>query len=556
MIGLTTRLCAFRLALAFVAALPIAGPGRAETERVYRIGLLLNTHLADGINTLIVELRGLGYVEGRNLVLDWRLVESAERNAGLAAELVSLKPDILLAAGSQQVAALKRATASIPIVFVNTGDPVGLHLVDSLARPGGNITGIANYVPELAGKRLEMIGEVVPSAQRIAMLFNPLNPLSVETVRETETAASARTIVLVQAPVRSAEELPSALQRVASIPARPRRRGDRMRRREFIALLGGVAAWPLPLSAQQPDGMRRIGVLMAYGESDREGQAWVAAFREGLQKLGWTEGRNIGIDIRWPTADEELIERFAKELVALRPDLILTQNTPTTAAILRQTRTIPIIFANVFDPVSSRLVASLPRPGGNVTGFLNLEGSIAGKWLELLKEVAPRVTRVAFLFHPATAPFAEYFLNPFKAAAASFAVEAIAAPVRDTPELESAFAAQARAPYGGLIVMPDAFLNVHRAEITSLAAGYRLPAVYPYRFFAELGGLLSYGSDPLDNFRRAASYVDRILKGAMASELPVQAPVKFELVINLKTTKALGLTVAPSLLARADEVIE
>ena len=295
---------------------------------------------------------------------------------------------------------------------------------------------------------------------------------------------------------------------------------------------------------------------MAYGESDREGQAWVAAFREGLQKLGWTEGRNIGIDIRWPTADEELIERFAKELVALRPDLILTQNTPTTAAILRQTRTIPIIFANVFDPVSSRLVASLPRPGGNVTGFLNLEGSIAGKWLELLKEVAPRVTRVAFLFHPATAPFAEYFLNPFKAAAASFAVEAIAAPVRDTPELESAFAAQARAPYGGLIVMPDAFLNVHRAEITSLAAGYRLPAVYPYRFFAELGGLLSYGSDPLDNFRRAASYVDRILKGAMASELPVQAPVKFELVINLKTAKALGLTVAPSLLARADEVIE
>ncbi len=329
-----------------------------------------------------------------------------------------------------------------------------------------------------------------------------------------------------------------------------------MRRREFIALLGGVAAWPLPLSAQQPDGMRRIGVLMAYGESDREGQAWVAAFREGLQKLGWTESRNIGIDIRWPTADEELIERFAKELVALRPDLILTQNTPTTAAILRQTRTIPIIFANVFDPVSSRLVASLPRPGGNVTGFLNLEGSIAGKWLELLKEVAPRVTRVAFLFHPATAPFAEYFLNPFKAAAASFAVEAIAAPVRDTPELESAFAAQARAPYGGLIVMPDAFLNVHRAEITSLAAGYRLPAVYPYRFFAELGGLLSYGSDPLDNFRRAASYVDRILKGATASELPVQAPVKFELVINLKTAKALGLTVAPSLLARADEVIE
>ena len=200
-----------------------------------------------------------------------------------------------------------------------------------------------------------------------------------------------------------------------------------MRRREFITLIAGVAAWPLPASAEQPDRMQRIGVLMAYAQSDREGQAWVAAFREGLQKLGWTEGRNIAIDIRWPAADEELIQRFAKELVTLRPDLILTQNTPTTAAILQQTTTIPVFFANVFDPVSSGLVASLPRPRGNVTGFLNLEGSIAGKWLELLKEVAPRITRVAFLFNPATAPFAESFLNPFKAAAASFPVEAIPA---------------------------------------------------------------------------------------------------------------------------------
>ena len=330
-----------------------------------------------------------------------------------------------------------------------------------------------------------------------------------------------------------------------------------MRRREFITLLGGAAAWPLAARAQQPERMRRIGVLMGYAESDREGQAFVAAFREELQKLGWTEGRNIRIDTRWATPDDaESRQRFAKELVALQPDLILSHSTPTTAALLQQTRTIPIVFAIVSDPVGSGFVASFPRPGGNVTGFTNMEPTMAGKWLELLKEIAPRVARVAFLFNPATAPYAEYYLNPFKAAAASFAVEAIAAPVHDTSELETVVAAQAREPNGGLIVMPDTFTTAHRAEITSLAARYRLPAVYPFRFFAELGGLLSYGNDLVDNFRRAATYADRILKGAKPSELPVQAPVKFELVINLKTAKALGLTVPPASLARADEVIE
>ena len=250
------------------------------------------------------------------------------------------------------------------------------------------------------------------------------------------------------------------------------------------------------------------------------------------------------------------MQRFAKELVALQPDLILSHNTPTTAALLQQTRTIPIIFAIVSDPVGSGFVASFPRPGGNVTGFTNIEPTMAGKWLELLKEIAPRVDRVAFLFNPATAPYAEYYLGPFKAAAASLAVEAIAAPVHDTSELESVIAAQAREPNGGLVVMPDSFLVAHRAEITSLAARYRLPAVYPFRFFVELGGLLSYGNDLLDNFRRAATYADRILKGAKPSELPVQAPVKFELVINLKTAKALGLNIPMALQQRADELIE
>jgi putative tryptophan/tyrosine transport system substrate-binding protein len=330
-----------------------------------------------------------------------------------------------------------------------------------------------------------------------------------------------------------------------------------MRRREFMAVLGGAVAWPLAARAQQPDRVRRIGVLMGYAETDREGQAFVAAFREGLEKLGWTENRNMRIDYRWATPDDaDSIQRLAKELVALQPDVILSNNTPTTAAMLQQTRTIPIIFALVVDPIGSGFVVGLPRAGGNATGFIALEGSMAGKWLELLKEIAPRVTRVAFLFNPATAPYAEQFLKAFKAAAASFAVEAIVAPVHDISEFESVVASHAREPNGGLIVMPSAFATIHRMEITSLAARYRLPAVYPFRLFTELGGLLSYGNDFKDNFRRAAVYVDRILRGAKPSELPVQAPVKFELVINLKTAKALGLDVPLLLQQRADDVIE
>src|SRR3954465_4871008 len=331
-----------------------------------------------------------------------------------------------------------------------------------------------------------------------------------------------------------------------------------MRRRELITLLGGVtAAWPLTAHAQQAERIRSIGVLMALSESGPEFQGYVAALREGLQKLGWTEGRNIRIDTRWTTPDDaESRQRFAKELVALQPDLILSQTTPSTAALVQQTRTIPIVFGSVTDPVGSGFVASLPRPGGNVTGFTLMGPTIAGKWLELLKEIAPRVARVAFLFNPVTAPHFEYYLNPFKAAAASFAVEAIAAPVRDRSELDSVIAGQARAPNCGLIVMVDAFMVTHRAEITLLAARYRLPAVYSARVLTELGGLLSYGSDLVDNFRRAATYADRILKDAKPSELPVQAPVKFELVINLKTATALGLDVPWFLQQRADEVIE
>jgi putative ABC transport system substrate-binding protein len=329
-------------------------------------------------------------------------------------------------------------------------------------------------------------------------------------------------------------------------------------RRKFSTLLGGAAvAWPLVARAQQGGRIRRIGVLEGFAESNREGQERTAAFRDGLKQLGWIEGRNIRIDIRWAApGDAELIPRLAKELVALQLDLILSSSTPTTAALLNETRTIPIVFANISDPLGSGFVASYPRPGGNVTGFTNMEPTMAGKWLELLKESAPRTTRVAMLFNPATAPYAEYWLNPFKSAASALAVAGTAAPVHEASELESVIAAQAREPNGGLIVMPDSFPLDHAAAVTSLAARYWLPGVYPYRIFAELGGLLAYGNDRLDSYRRAAGYADRILKGENPGELPVQFPVKFELIVNLKAGKALGLALPPSLLGRADEVIE
>ena len=330
-----------------------------------------------------------------------------------------------------------------------------------------------------------------------------------------------------------------------------------MNRREIITLIGSAAAaWPLAARAQPGDAMRRVGILLPATADDAEYQTWIGAFLQGLQQSGWTIGRNLRIDTRWAGANVELMQRFAKEFVGLQPDLILTSSTPATAAMLQQTRTIPIIFVWVADPVGSGFVASLPRPGGNVTGFTPIEGSLGGKWVELLKEIAPRVARVTLLFNPAMATFVEGYLNPFKAAAASLGEEAILAPVHDMSELESVIAAQARELNGGLVVIPDAFTIGHRAEITLLAARYRVPAVYWSRFFAEVGGLLSYGVNPLSEFRRAASYADRILKGAKPSELPVQAPVKFELVINLKTAKALGLDVPPSLLATADEVID
>jgi putative tryptophan/tyrosine transport system substrate-binding protein len=330
-----------------------------------------------------------------------------------------------------------------------------------------------------------------------------------------------------------------------------------MKRREFITLLGAAVAGPLVARAQQPAQVRRVGMLIGYSENDPETQARLSALRQELEHLGWKEGGSVRIDYRFAPASPDEAQVFAKELVALQPDVLIGNSTPATAALLRETRTIPIVFVGVSDPVGSRFVLSIARPGGAATGFTNFEPSLIGKWLELLKEIAPGITRAAVVFNPKTAPGGgSFFLDPFEPVARSLAVEPIAVRVNDAGEIEGAVAAIGREPDGSLIVMPDAFTTVHRQLIILLAARYALPAIYPYRYQAVEGGLLSYGVDTVDLMRRAAPYVDRILKGEKPADLPVQAPIKFELVINLRAARVLGLTVPPQLLARADEVIE
>jgi ABC-type uncharacterized transport system substrate-binding protein len=331
-----------------------------------------------------------------------------------------------------------------------------------------------------------------------------------------------------------------------------------MRRREFFTLLGGVAAaWPLAAHAQQPDRMRRIGVLMNVAASDPEGEFQVATLVLQLKQRGWTEGRNVQFDYRWAAGDVDRMRAFAKELVELQPDVILARSTPATAALKRETQTIPIVFVGVSDPVGEGFVASVARPGAHLTGFTNVESSLGGKWLEMLKEIAPGITSVALIFNPETAPGGgSYYLRLIESAAPSLAVALTRAPVHDPAEIGPALAILAREPSVGLIVLPDALTNVHRELIISQAARYRLPALYAFRYMAAEGGLMSYGIDLVDLFRRAASYVDRILKGAKPADLPVQLPTKYELVINLKTAKALGLTVPLIMQMTADEVIE
>ena len=329
-----------------------------------------------------------------------------------------------------------------------------------------------------------------------------------------------------------------------------------MRRRQFMALAGGAAAWPLVTRAQQPDRMRRIAVLLRVAEEDPDAQHDLEAFRKGLRDLGWTTGSNLAIEYRYASADSDQMRAYAAELVRLPAEVILAGGSLAVTALRQQTSTLPIVFVRVAGALSQGFVGNLAHPGGNVTGFTSYEYAMIGKWVELLKEVAPGLVQVALMFNPETAPYGPGFLRSLETTAPSFAVKAAGALVHDPADIEGTMAALGQSGGGGLIVLPDAFTDVHREKIVTLAARQRVPTVYGYRYFTAAGGLMSYGADSDDIYRRAASYVDRILKGAKAAELPVQAPTKFQLIINLQAAKTLGLTIPESFLLRADEVIE
>jgi putative ABC transport system substrate-binding protein len=331
--------------------------------------------------------------------------------------------------------------------------------------------------------------------------------------------------------------------------------GQLMERRQFLGLIGSFAVvWPLGARAQQPERIRRIGVLSAFSAPD--GQSQVTAFLGALTRLGWAEGSNLRTEVRWAAGDADRIRSFAKELVDLRPDMLVGQSTPVVVALAQATQTIPIVFVNVADPIGSGFVVSLSRPGGNLTGFTTDISTLGGKWVELLKEIAPRTVRVGLLFNPDTVVPLKIYMPFIQAAASTSGVEVNAKPVHAKGEIEGVIAEQARDQGSSLIVLPDPFNVANREQITLLAARYRIPAMYYRREYAEVGGLIAYGSDFAEQFPQAAAYVDRILKGAKPADLPVQAPTKFDLVINLKTAKTLGLEVSPSLLARAAAVIE
>ena len=330
-----------------------------------------------------------------------------------------------------------------------------------------------------------------------------------------------------------------------------------MRRREFITLLAGsAAAWPLAARGQRGERMRRIGVLMAVAESDADVRKGIAIFQQRLQELGWRDGQNIRIDYRWGDADPRRIQALAKELVDLHPDALVGHSTPSARGLLNQTRSIPIVFLTVTDPLGQGLVSSLSRPNGNITGFSVFEFSLGTKWVETLKQIAPGLRRVTAIFNPDTAPYYGLYLKSIDAGVSSLAIEHIAVPVHSEADIENAIRKIGGEPDSGLFVLPDSHNVVHRKRIIELAAEHRLPTIYYFRYFASDGGLIAYGPDEMDLFQRTASYVDRILKGTSPSDLPVQQPAKFEMVINLKTAKAIGIQIPVALLARADEVIE
>src|SRR5262249_17138483 len=341
----------------------------------------------------------------------------------------------------------------------------------------------------------------------------------------------------------------------APVAARPRRRGDRMRRREFITLIGGTAAaWPVALRAQER--MPRLGVLMAVSENDADARKGIGILQERLQKLGWKDGNNIRIDYRWGNGNPDRIQDLAKELVDLQPDVLVGHSTPSAKGLLKQTHTIPIVFLTVTDPLGQGFVSSLSQPSGNITGCPVFEVSLGTKWLEILKQIVPGVRRVTAIFNPETAPYYLLYLQSIDAGTSLLGIESIPIQVHSEADIENVIRKVANEPNSGLFVLPDSHNIVHRKRIIELTAQYRLPAVYYFRYFATDGGLISYGPDEMDLFRRTAGYVDQILKAARASDLPVQQPAKFELVINLTTAKALGLTIPPGILSVADDLVE
>jgi putative ABC transport system substrate-binding protein len=329
-----------------------------------------------------------------------------------------------------------------------------------------------------------------------------------------------------------------------------------MRRRDFISFVGGATAWPLAARGQQTARTRRIGVLMQYAEGDPEGQIRAKVLTQELEKLGWKSGLNLRIDYRWAAGDRDRFRHHAADLVKLKDELVVAVSTPAVKALQRESKTIPIIFTQVSDPIGQDIVKSLAKPGGAVTGFTNYDRTIGGKWLELLKQVSPSMRRAAVVFNPQTAAYTQLYMGSIESASSSHTVSVTAAQVHDAAEIERTLTEFARVPGGGLIVMTDVFTSVHRKQIIDLAARLALPAVYPYRYYVADGGLMSYGTDQIDQIRGAALYVDRILKGERSGDLPVQAPTKFQLVVNVKTAKALGLKISESFLLRADEVIE
>jgi putative ABC transport system substrate-binding protein len=329
-----------------------------------------------------------------------------------------------------------------------------------------------------------------------------------------------------------------------------------MKRREFISLLSGAVAWPLEASAQQRDQIPHVGVLMATTETDADGQSRWNVFRKRLNELGWIEDRNLRFDIRWAGGDIERFREYAAALAQAKPDVILADATPSTAALLHETRTVPIVFVRVSDPAGQGFVKNLARPDGNVTGFTNFEPQLAGKWVQLLKDLVPNLAHVSFIYNPQTAPYTGPFMHSFEAAARELGIKAIVKPILQSTDIDALIAERHKEPSAGLVVQTDAFMVNHRDLIVAAAARYKVPAIYPVPLFARNGGLAAYGIQAMELYRDAALYVDRILKGAKPGELPVQAPTKYELVINLKTAKALGLEIPLTLLARADEVIE